>query len=90
MLDRYEDVVAAVPGLLMHLDAGRPEPLGMVTVPYQSDQHVTEVMQILTELGIGVHSPHHWRLDRRVGLAMSTAAATDPFGLLNPGNLPQA
>jgi len=41
----------------------------------------------LEALGVGVHSPHQWYVDRNVALARETALRTDPKGLLNPGKL---
>ena len=38
-------------------------------------------------IGMGVHSPHQWYVDRNVALAIETARRTDPKGLLNPGKL---
>ncbi len=44
-------------------------------------------MPRLEAIGVGVHSPHQWYVDRSVELAVETARTTDPRGLLNPGKL---
>lgn len=62
-------------------------PGAMVVAGYASEQEVLAGMPRLEAIGMGVHSPHQWYVDRNVALAVETARRTDPKGLLNPGKL---
>jgi FAD/FMN-containing dehydrogenase len=78
---------AAIPGLLVHLEASQNGPLGMLMTPYAGEQAVYDVIRLLHTFDLQVHSPHNWYVDRDIEQAQRTAATTDPLGLLNPGKL---
>jgi FAD/FMN-containing dehydrogenase len=71
----------------LHLELFRHGPGAMVVAGYRGEEAVLAGIPELEGLGIGVHSPHQWYVDRNVGLAIETARRTDPKGLLNPGKL---
>jgi hypothetical protein len=71
----------------LHLELFRHGPGAMVVAGYRGEEAVLAGIPELEALGIGVHSPHQWYVDRNVGLATETARRTDPKGLLNPGKL---
>jgi FAD/FMN-containing dehydrogenase len=76
------------PGTLLHLEGMRSGTVGMLMARYEDEQTVYDGIAALEVLGVGVHSPHNWYVDRRVDLVRSAARAADPRGLLNPGKLP--
>ncbi|CAN5325642.1 FAD-binding oxidoreductase [soil metagenome] len=88
LVDAYDEIVRIFPDTVIHMDAGSPFPIGMVGARFDSEAAVDEGVRRLQELGLFARSPHDWMLDRRPELAASTAAVTDPLGLLNPGKLP--
>ncbi|PFG41878.1 FAD/FMN-containing dehydrogenase [Isoptericola jiangsuensis] len=71
----------------LHLELMGHAPLAMVVADYVSEEQVLDGIPRLEALGLGVHSPHQWYVDRHVELARATARSTDPKGLLNPGKL---
>jgi hypothetical protein len=44
-------------------------------------------MNALAAMGVAIHSPHTWILERRIDTVRSVLAVNDPRGLLNPGKL---
>ena len=86
--DAPEDVRAVYDGdVHLHVELMGHAPLAMVVADYVSEEEVLAGIPRLEELGLGVHSPHQWYVDRNVELARETARTTDPKGLLNPGKL---
>ncbi|WP_433283748.1 FAD-binding oxidoreductase [Pseudonocardia sp. CA-142604] len=83
------DAVRAVyPGPVhLHLELFGHGPGAMVVADYRGEDAVLAGVPLLEELGVGVHSPHQWYVDRHVEIAIETARRTDPKGLLNPGKL---
>ncbi|MDN4175006.1 FAD-binding oxidoreductase [Nocardioides sp. SOB77] len=83
------DAVRAVyPGdVHLHLELMGRGPLAMVVADYHDEAGVLAGMEAMETLGMTVHSPHQWYVDRNVDLAVRTARETDPKGLLNPGKL---
>lgn len=71
----------------LHLELMGHGPLAMVVAEYHGEAEVLAGIPRLEALGVGVHSPHQWYVDRHVDLAVATAQRTDPKGLLNPGKL---
>ena len=59
----------------------------MVVAEYRGEQELLAGIPRFDAIGMGVHSPHQWYVDRNVELARETARRTDPKGLLNPGKL---
>jgi FAD/FMN-containing dehydrogenase len=86
--DDPDGVRAAYDGPVhLHLELMGRGPLAMVVASYRDEDAVLAGVPKLESLGIGVHSPHQWYVDRQVELAIATARTTDPKGLLNPGKL---
>ncbi|MCX4705157.1 FAD-binding protein [Streptomyces sp. NBC_01352] len=76
------------PGTLLHLEGMRSGTVGMLMARYEDEQTVHEGIAALEALGVGVHSPHNWYVDRRLDLVREAARTADPLGLLNPGKIP--
>ncbi len=87
--DDPEAVRAVYDGpVLLHLELfAHGGPGAMVVAGYSSEADVLAGMPRMEAIGMGVHSPHQWYVDRNVDLAVATARRTDPKGLLNPGKL---
>lgn len=88
--DDPDAVRAIYPGTLLHLELMGAAPLAMVVGDYISEEQVLAGVPRFEAIGVGVHSPHQWYVDRHVELARETARTTDPKGLLNPGKLVDA
>ena len=71
----------------LHLELFAHGPGAMVVAEYRGEQALLAGMARFEDIGMGVHSPHQWYVDRNVDLAIETARRTDPKGLLNPGKL---
>ena len=88
---RSVDAVRAVfPGTVLHLELMRDRVSGMLMAPYTGPEQVFTGIEALESLGVAVHSPHSWILDRRLDTVRAVLAASDPRGLLNPGKLPES
>ncbi|MGU3435114.1 FAD-binding oxidoreductase [Actinomycetes bacterium M1A6_2h] len=87
LIDRYDEVNAVYEDSMLHIEAGHKAPIGMLNGRYRSPQQVYDGIDRLRELGVGVHSPHQWYVDRNVESVKKHAAKTDPTGILNPGKL---
>lgn len=86
--DRPDEVRAVYDGdVWLHLELFAHGPGAMLVAPYTSEADLLAGMTRLEALGVGVHSPHQWYVDRSVDLARAAARSTDPKGLLNPGKL---
>jgi FAD/FMN-containing dehydrogenase len=85
LIDRIDEVHAALPGGLLHLEAGHTIPIGMLAARYRDPAQIYEAMELLGELGVGTHNPHQWYVDRNVDDVRALSQRTDPLGLLNPG-----
>ncbi len=94
-VERYEQVCAAMPGGMLHLDAySRGGTLmygGLYLSTFVDELTLVRGMDRLRELGVEVTNPHTWLLGGHGPLDSVCAAATahDPKGLLNPGKLPR-
>jgi hypothetical protein len=78
------DLVRTVyPNAMVHLELRTQGPLGMYVADYSSEAQVLAGFEALEALGVGIHSPHQWMVDRHVAEALVTAPVTDPKGLLN-------
>lgn len=73
--------------VFLHLELMAHSPLAMVVADYVDEASVLAGIPKLEALGVGVHSPHQWYVDRHLELALDVAQRTDPKGLLNPGKL---
>ncbi len=89
--DRPDDVRAVYDGPVhLHLELFAHGPGAMVVAEYRGEEALLAGIPRFDALGVGVHSPHQWYVDRNVELALETARRTDPKGLLNPGKLTEA
>lgn len=87
LIDRHDEVMAVYPGAHLHIEATALRPIGMLAGVYESPEQVVDGIAALTDLGVGVHSPHQWNVDFRLPETVALARSTDPQGLLNPGKL---
>lgn len=87
LVERIDEVHAVYPGGQLHIEAGHTVPIGMLAGVYESPEAVYAGIERLGELGVGVHNPHQWNVDFRLGETVELARRTDPQGLLNPGKL---
>lgn len=71
----------------LHLELFAHGPGAMIVAEYRGEEAVLAGIPRLEAIGVGIHSPHQWYVDRHVELAIETARLTDPKGLLNPGKL---
>ncbi|MFB2581511.1 FAD-binding oxidoreductase [Herbiconiux sp. P15] len=88
LVERLDEVHQVYPGAMLHIEAQRDHPIGMLAAPYVSPEAVYLGYERLEAIGVGYHSPHQWFVDHEVERTRSLAAQTDPEGLLNPGKLP--
>jgi FAD/FMN-containing dehydrogenase len=89
LIDRAEDIRAALPGALLHLDAGRDGFAGLLLTPFNGVDALYEHVERLRALGVTVVDPHSWLVDgESLAAVRERAARVDPAGLLNPGKLP--
>jgi FAD/FMN-containing dehydrogenase len=87
LVDRVDEVRAVFPETTLHLEVMGAGYFGMLMGRFESDQQVYDGMAALEALGIGIHSPHTWVLERRLDEVHKALADMDPCGLLNPGKL---
>ncbi len=87
LIDRIDEVHAVYPGGMLHIEAQKGRPIGMLVGVYESAEKVWEGFDKLTALGVGYHNPHQWFVDYEPERTAATAAITDPGNLLNPGKL---
>jgi FAD/FMN-containing dehydrogenase len=85
--DDPDAVRSVYPNSRIHLELGVNGPIGMLVADYESEERVLAGFAELESLGIGIHSPHQWNVDRHVAQILETVPRTDPKGLLNPGKL---
>jgi hypothetical protein len=86
--DDPEAVKSVYPNSILHLELGPNRgPFAMLVADYESEQQVLDGFARLEKIGINIHSPHQWNVDRHVEQITATVPATDPKGLLNPGKL---
>ena len=88
LVDRFAELVAVYPGGMLHIEAQRGRPIGMLTAPYRGAAAVYDGFAALTAIGVGYHDCHQWYVDFEPERTRRLAATTDPDGLLNPGKLP--
>ena len=100
LLTRPDEVRAALPGAMLHLDGLRAyldpaDPAagrgfgGLLLSEFRDAETLYRGIDRLTALGVHVVDPHTWLLGGPALPAIAEAAArNDPDGLLNPGKLP--
>lgn len=87
LVDDIDAVQAVYPGAMLHVEAQKGRPIGMLAAVYESAAQVLEGFDRLAALGVQTHNPHQWAVDFEPERAAALAADTDPDGLLNPGKL---
>jgi hypothetical protein len=87
LVDRIDEVHAVYDGGMLHIEAQRERPIGMLAGRYSSAEEVYAGFERLAALGVGYHNPHQWFVDFEPERTAALAATTDPQGLLNPGKL---
>jgi FAD/FMN-containing dehydrogenase len=87
LVDRIDEVHRVYPGGMLHIEAQKGRPIGMLVGEYESPEAVYAGFERLTELGVGFHNPHQWYVDYQPERTRALAATTDPDHLLNPGKL---
>ncbi|WP_158866279.1 FAD-binding oxidoreductase [Leifsonia sp. AG29] len=90
LVDRIDELHDVYPGGMLHIEAQRGRPIGMIAGVYESEEQVYAGFERLNELGIGYHNPHQWFVDYQPERTAELAERTDPAGLLNPGKLERA
>ncbi|MBT0768401.1 FAD-binding oxidoreductase [Kineosporia sp. J2-2] len=89
LVDRIAEVERVYVGGMLHIEAQKGRPIGMLAGIYSSAQEVYDGFDKLTELGVGFHNCHQWYVDYQPERTAELARTTDPLGLLNPGKLQQ-
>ena len=87
LVDRIDEVHQVYKGAMLHIEAQKGRPIGMLVGEYQSAEDVWAGFDRLTALGVGYHNPHQWFVDYEPERTFETAKTTDPGNLLNPGKL---
>lgn len=87
LVDRIDEVHAVYPGGMLHIEAQKGRPIGMLAGVYTSAEDVYAGFPRLEALGVGYHNPHQWYVDYEPERTLAHAATTDPGNLLNPGKL---
>lgn len=87
LIDRIDEVHAVYDGGMLHIEAQKGRPIGMLAGVYSSADDVYAGFAKLEALGVGYHNPHQWFVDFEPARTAALAATTDPENLLNPGKL---
>ncbi|MET0147435.1 MAG: FAD-binding oxidoreductase [Ilumatobacteraceae bacterium] len=87
LVDRFAELVDVYPGAMLHIEAQRGRPIGMLAAPYRGAQDVYDGFTRLTAIGVDFHDCHQWYVDYEPDRTSRLAATTDPHGLFNPGKL---
>jgi FAD/FMN-containing dehydrogenase len=87
LVDRIDEVQAVYDGGMLHIEAQKRFPIGMLAGVYTTADAVWAGFDKLAALGVGFHNPHQWFVDFHPDRTAALAATTDPGGLLNPGKL---
>lgn len=88
LVERIDEVHAVYPGGMLHIEAQKGRPIGMLAGRYESEEAVVAGFATLAELGVNTHNPHQWYVDVEIERTRELKAETDPQALLNPGKLP--
>ena len=88
LVDRIDELLEVYPGGMLHIEAQRGRPIGMLAAPYESAAQVRDGFARLAAIDVGYHDCHQWFVDYEPARTRALAATTDPAGLLNPGKLP--
>jgi FAD/FMN-containing dehydrogenase len=87
LVDRIDEVQAVYDGGMLHIEAQKGRPIGMLAGVYSTPDDVWAGFAKLEALGVGYHNPHQWFVDYEPARTAELAETTDPHNLLNPGKL---
>jgi hypothetical protein len=90
LVDRFAELVEVYPGGMLHIEAQKGRPIGMLAAPYRGADDVRAGFARLNAIGVNHHDCHQWAVDFEPARTRALAATTDPTGLLNPGKLQPA
>ncbi len=85
LVERIDELHEVYEGGMLHIEAQRGRPIGMLAGRYHSAEQVYAGFAKIEALGIGYHNPHQWFVDYEPEATREFARRTDPQGLLNPG-----
>jgi FAD/FMN-containing dehydrogenase len=88
LIDRLDEVQSVYPDGMLHIEAQKNVPIGMLAGRYESEEAVLAGMERLHAIGVRTHNPHQWYVDVAVERTREIRRRTDPHELLNPGKLP--
>lgn len=95
MIERIDEVLAALPDARIHLDGNNPSThgkgySGLLLCSWVDRETLDRGMQAIRDMGILVIDPHTWLLGAHGDTERTRKLATelDPKGLLNPGKIP--
>lgn len=88
LVERLDEVQAVYPGGLLHLEAQRDRPLGLLAAEFESEEAVYAAFPQFEAMGLFIHNPHQWWVDNQVARTRALKARTDPKSILNPGKMP--
>lgn len=87
LVERIDELEAIYSGGMLHIEAQKDRPIGMLAGRYSSPEEVYAGFGRIEQLGVGYHNPHQWYVDYEPDETRAFAATTDPTGILNPGKL---
>lgn len=87
LIDRIDEVHAVYAGGMLHIEAQKGRPIGMLAGVYSTADEVYAGFERLEAIGVGYHNPHQWFVDYEPERTAKHAETTDPGHLLNPGKL---
>jgi FAD/FMN-containing dehydrogenase len=90
LVDRFAELAEVYPGGMLHIEAQKGRPIGMLAAPYRGADDVRAGFARLNAIGVNHHDCHQWAVDFEPARTRALAATTDPTGLLNPGKLQPA
>lgn len=88
LTERLDEVQAVYPGGLLHLEAQKDRPLGLLAAEFESEEAVYAAFERFEAMGLFIHNPHQWWVDNQVARTRALKAVTDPRSILNPGKMP--
>ena len=78
LVDRHDELVEVYPGGMLHIEAQKGRPIGMLAAPYRSADEVRAGFARLDAIGVNHHDCHQWYVDFEPQRTRELAATTDP------------
>ena len=63
LVDRLDELLAVYPGGMLHIEAQKGRPIGMLAAPYRSADEVRAGFARLGAIGVSHHDCHQWYVD---------------------------